>query len=782
MIRFDDAARELRLSVHDLVMLGAPRGRAGRGCWGARSAMEAGQRLHRHYQSERRAEDATFEAERTLTHREVLLGWTVTLHGRVDGLVEEAPGCWVVEEVKTTAMEGDRLLSTGVDDWPAYVEQLRIYLWMVASEGPGRAVSGRLVMVSRTDGSRHLLGVVADRREVGDRVRGRLKALLLARESRLRWWACRRGWTVAWPHRTSRPGQDTLMAELTRGLERGEPVFIQAPTGMGKTVATLVAALRVALQSGRQIFWGTSRNTQQRGVLATAGALCGTGLPLRALVVGSRERTCLREGGIDCRPEVCAAIDGYADRLEAAGGVEVFREPLLDPERLVAIGRCHGFCPYELSRDLIPGTDVVIGDINYIYAPDGRLSIFEREPERWIVVVDEAHQLVERVRASRSPAVSGEAARRLAEHLGVDPEWMPFAQVARRVERMVAEHTRAETGPRRGDEVVVEPRGVGWTELLQAVMALGPLPGEARDEWDDLARSIIAFAERVGTLDAGSVVLARGRAEVRVCCLDPSSWIRRCSESLGGLVALSATLEPARFHVDLWGLAHREPRIVDLPSPFPPERLGVWIAPRVSTAYRDRRAHAPATAALLERCIRAVPGNVAVFFSSFAMMDDLAGRWHLEGRELLLQPRRLSEARREHWLARLGDDGPPVVLGAVLGGIFAEGIDLPPGALSAVLVCGPALPPVGLERDLLRRCYQERYGEGFRYASLVPGMTRVVQAAGRLIRRPEDRGAVVLVGRRFRWRSSMELLPAHWDVEITDEPEGALRAFFEEDV
>ncbi len=203
------------------------------------------------------------------------------------------------------------------------------------------------------------------------------------------------------------------------------------------------------------------------------------------------------------------------------------------------------------------------------------------------------------------------------------------------------------------------------------------------------------------------------------------------------------------------------------------------VAPRVSTAYRDRASHADRTAELLTQCIRAVPGNVVVYFSSFAMCDDIMGRVDLKERDLLCQTAGMDDSSREAWLARLSESGTPVVLAAALGGIFAEGIDLPHGALHAVFIVGPALPPVGLERDLLRAYFERQYGDGFLYASLVPGMTRVIQAAGRLIRRPEDRGVVVLLGRRFRWRDYRALLPEDWQVEVPDDPAVAVAAFFE---
>jgi len=233
------------------------------------------------------------------------------------------------------------------------------------------------------------------------------------------------------------------------------------------------------------------------------------------------------------------------------------------------------------------------------------------------------------------------------------------------------------------------------------------------------------------------------------------------------------------FYRDLLGLELEGYDVVRVPSPFPPDRRRVVIAPRVSTAFKDRNAHAPRTAELMARCIEEIPGNAAAYFPSFAMLRDITRRWSLSGRELLVQEPSMSESLRRQWLERLEDGGAPVVLGAVLGGIFAEGIDLPAGALSGVLVAGPALPPVGLERDLLREYYEDRYGEGFRYASLVPGMTRVVQAAGRLIRRAEDVGVVVLVGRRFRWRDHAALLPEDWAVEIPEDPVEAIRGFWE---
>jgi Rad3-related DNA helicase len=308
------------------------------------------------------------------------------------------------------------------------------------------------------------------------------------------------------------------------------------------------------------------------------------------------------------------------------------------------------------------------------------------------------------------------------------------------------------------------------------------LPEGERDPWVLLCFRLYRLRDALqeGRPIEGSVALASAGEEgprVGLSCLDPAPWLAPQLARFGGLVGASATLRPLTVYRDLLGLPATT-RLASLPSPFPPEHRLVVRATRVSTALRDRPAHAARTAQLLEEIIAAVPGNVAVYFSSFAMLEDLAGRLALPGREVLRQTPRLSAEERARWLARLGGGGAPVVLAAVLGGIFAEGVDLPAGTLRAVLVVGPGLPPVGLERELLKARYEERFGRGFSLAFWVPGLTRVTQAAGRLLRRPEDRGVIVLIDRRFRWRDVAALLPEDWAIEDPIDPAGAVRAFF----
>jgi DNA excision repair protein ERCC-2 len=801
-IRFDDAQRTVSLSVRDLAADGAASGHLALAVVRSRGARAAaGRQVHQDWQLERADQSATYRAELTVRRTLAVGEWTANLLGRIDG-VDREDDRYVVEEVKSTPLDASRLYRTRAEDWPAWLAQLEIYLWMLADQAPAEALPlGRLVLVSLADGSRHVLGVALEADRVEDRVRRQIEALVAARERRIAWMSARRGREVPIPHVGWRDGQREIAEAVEWGLEAGHPVLVQAPTGLGKTDAALVGVLKLALRTDRQVFWATARNTQQAGVLAAVGRLRAAGLPLRAVQIGARERLCLN-GVVDCRPDACTYADGYFERLDASGVVPTVtaEEAAIPADRLRALGQDHRLCPFELGVALAGAVDLVVGDYNHALDPSVRLQALEEDGAGWIVVADEVHQLVDRARDWVSPRLEAAVARAVAHQLwAAGPAFAPFVRVAERVEQLVVAVAGGPAARRSEDQAVVALPEDEIRALCAAVDDIGidyallradqpPVVG-GEDPWLVLARQVLRLGAALDALDDSdehTIAVARtaaGDERVGLLCLDPSRALGERIARLGGFVGLSATLRPTAFYRDLLGLDPERTDAVEVGSPFPAERRRVLVAPRISTAFRDRAQHAGPTAALISRCVAAVPGNVAVYFPSFAMLDDIVGRiretFPPASREWLVQARGMDEALRGEALGRLSAEGPPKVLCAVLGGVFAEGIDLPPGALAGVLVVGPALPPIGLERDLLREHYEARFGEGFRLASLVPGLTRVVQAAGRLIRRPEDRGVVVLMDRRFRWRDVRALLPEAWAPEVVSEPAIEIARFFE---
>jgi DNA excision repair protein ERCC-2 len=793
-LRFDDSARTVALSVRDLAEGASPAGHLLAAVAQSRRARLAlGRQLHEAWQSAQQQRDAAYRPEVSVEHRLQVGAWTVSVLGRLDGLQEE-DGHTIVEEIKSTALDASRLLRTQLSDWPAHTTQLELYLWLLHQLGYP-APQGRLVLISVLDGSRHILGLAPELDRLHQWVLRRLTEITEARERRLAWYARRRNLTVPTPFTPWRAGQQEISEQVTEALGTGARLLVEAPTGLGKTAAVLHGALSHALAHDRQLFWATSRNTQQAGVMQTLARFTERGLPLTAVALRAKEQVCLNEV-VACRPDLCAHARDYYDKLAATDLIaRVLDEGGLSAERAMELGRAHVVCPFELALDVSEHVDVVVGDVNYALSPHGQLKrhFGEQQAASWVVVVDEAHQLVDRAREHHSPRVDAARVRSTYDRLQAsgDPALAPFLDLCREALDALLDLVDRAPGPFHDGLALAELNLGPWRRIAERVDELAldyallraHSPDAAQpDPWHELAWDLLRFAaalEEAGEETVALVQVRTGQEQVRLLCLDPSRHLAPRVERLGGLIGCSATLSPPEFYRDLLGLP-ADSRFLTVPSPFPPERHAVLIAPRVSTMWRDREADGPATAALLQSLIEATPGNVALYFSSFAMLQDLTDRLDLTTRTWLVQQPGMSTETRQAWLDRLSHGDTPVVLAAVLGGIFAEGIDLPPGALHAVVIVGPALPPIGLERDLLRAYYDEHFGAGFLYASLIPGMTRVVQAAGRLIRRPDDRGVVVLVGRRFRWRDHLALLPARWSPTVPDDPAAAVRAFWGE--
>jgi len=798
-VRYDDDAKSIALSVRDLAEAGGPRGHLTLDVvQRSTRRAEQGREVHRVWQEAQQAKDDAYRAEVRLQHQVEIDGWTVTLQGRVDGLTDVA-GHVVVEEVKSTALPSQRLYATDRDDWPSHIAQLEVYLWMLDAAHHASPV-GRLVLVSVADGSQHVIGVPLDAIRVGEQVLGSLRHLVERREARLKWMKARREAVVPLPHEAWRPGQAEIAEAVRFGLEVERVQLVQAPTGLGKTAAVLHAVLTHAMASDKQVFWATARGTQQLAAWATLDRFRQAGLPLRVLQIRAKEKVCLNDV-VACSPERCRYAEGYHDKVRGADAVpRLVTQGFVTPDALVTMGTDHTACPFALGIDLSEHVDVVIGDYNYVLDPGAsiRRHFGDGPSKDWIVVVDEAHQLVDRARGWLSPVLelaTIEAAITQLEASG--HRYRPFLEPARRARGwLFAMVDRAPLASDTGDDLAeADVDGAPLQGIADDIDAVGldyallrhddPLPPDTEDTWQRLARQLLRLAERFAERDESSrgvVGTAYGKERVQLLNLDPSGYLGPRIQRLGGLVGCSATLSPPAFYRDLLGLPDDTTDHLDVPNPFPAENRPVVVLPRVSTLYRDRVAHAQRTADILSRVIEEVPGNTAVYFSSFAMLQDLAPRMALLGRRLLLQRPGMSEGDRKELLDKLRPLEPsdrPIVLCAVLGGLFAEGIDLPPGALDAVAVVGPALPPVGLERRLLRETFQERYGKGHRYASLVPGLTKVVQAAGRLVRGPEDRGVVLLVGARFRWRDVQAELPKDWALDVPVEPAAVVKAFFD---
>lgn len=790
MLRFNDAERILELSVHDVVDAGPPSGDLSMSVgWGGRSRMMAGAMAHRAYQSVRQEQDEDFAAEVQVKHRLLVRGWDVLITGRMDGLSQEGDHL-VVEEVKSSVLGYDRLCNFTAADMPQAVLQLQMYLHALA--GQGRPAVGRLIIISVRDGTQHLIPVPPDP-GFADFLMAQLGWVVQRREAHLAWMTRRRDAVVPFAHDDWRPGQEDLAFEVTDAVERERHLLLNAPTGLGKTAAVLYGALSAAYRTDRRIFFATARTTQQKIVEETLKKLASVGLPVRAVSVRAREKACLNEV-VACRPDCCAHANGHHDRVRS----ERIHESLWNeeggvvhvptPDDLQAEATEHTVCPFALSMELARGADIIIGDYNYAFDPSRRVGPLADNPGDWIVVVDEAHNLPDRARGYASPELSLGAVERVADALAELPAYFGPAELAADVLDWL--ESRLEVLPEGGTMADSIEDGINATEIQEfagrfeamgmdyALLKAEAPAFEEGDPFLDMGRALTRFRSTLETAGDETVVIWRARrgadrAGVQLLCRDPEPILTPTFADLSATVLMSATLRPMDFYGAMCGLEESRSLQATYDSPFPPENRKVLVLADVSTEYKKRERDKAAIAVHIESVIRSVPGNVAVFFSSFALRDVIASEMGLTGRPVIFQERNMDESDRERVLTTLKKGQNHVLLG-VLGGIFSEGIDLPGAGLLASVIVGPALPAVGLERKLMSAWFQGLYGHGFRYAYQVPGMARVVQAAGRVIRTPEDIGAIVLVGRRFLQRDYQAFFPDDWAPVRSSDPESDL--------
>lgn len=731
------------------------------------SALQEGTRIHREVQEsygENDRKEVFVKTELTCAQGEL----TVQVEGRCDGLLLGEDGLYTIDEIKSTSETAD-LIEDGHD---VHWAQAKFYAYMLTLDLKLERIRVRLTYVHKPGGERSVREVVQTAEELASFVQDVAEryapyALLLKRREERRDEAAS---ALAFPFGRYREGQRLFAGAVFKTVREEKNLIARAPTGTGKTISTLFPAIK-AIGEGliSRIYYLTAKTTTRAGAEEALALLERNGAYLSSITITAKDKVCFKEEE-DCAGGQCRFAVGYYDRINAAL-IDLFEhETRITRDVLETYARKHTVCPFEFSLDAAYAADVVVCDYNYVFDPRiafKRLS--DEQRSRSALLVDEAHNLVERGREMFSADVLKSAF--LAIKRGYKDVHEGVRAAADRVNAYLI-LLRKQAGEE-GRFVGSEPPEVMFKLLEpfveQAEHALVTVHGsEAEEELLEAYFSAQAFL-RVGRLygDPYVTYVETDGSEVRMkmFCLDPSQLLLQSSKNYRSAVYFSATLAPLGFYREMLGAAEDD-YTLSIPSPFSPEQLEVTVLP-FSTRFRDRERTRDALAGALADTVTKRPGNYLFFFPSYAYLQEIRQAFETrvdrEAIEILGQDSGMSELARTGFLDAFSADREKTLVGfAVMGGVFSEGIDLAGDRLTGVAVIGVGLPQIGLERDIVRDYYNERGRSGFNYAYVYPGMNKVQQAGGRLIRTEADRGVLILADDRFLQEPYRSLLPDEW--------------------
>ncbi len=729
-------------------------------------------------------------------------GYELELQGRADCLIGPDTIC----EIKTTVYDIADLDPEDRSFWA----QAECYACIYALQNGLGAMRVRLTLYCiDTDETAEY-----EREYTLERLRERLYAMLDGYLVWLRWsadWAKMRNASVeasGFPFEHYRRGQRELAVACYKAITGGRRIYAQAPTGTGKTMSALFPAVKALGRGGcDKIFYFTAKVVARKAAEDAAEKLRAAGFRLKSVTLTAKSTVCFCEKPV-CTPESCEYARGHFDRVGDALRDILDNEDGCDRGVLEKYAKKHRVCPFELGLDVSLYADVVICDYNYLFDPRVALKRFFASDSagRWAFLIDEAHNLPDRARDMYSAALDknefAAVKKLLRERAGAKPLVKQLNAVNRQFVALEKRLKEAAAEPPETDGVVFgdgfmrsDSDGLfgGLYEALEALLrccdrffrknrASQPLPGD--DELLSLYFECLFFL-KVRELYCESytaIFEPKPSARATLFCADPRKFIAAGLDRGVGAALFSATLTPLGYFKEILG-GREEDGAASIPSPFDQRRLLLMTAGRVSTKYRDRERTRDEVAELIFAGASGKKGNYMAFFPSYAYMDEVFERFcelHPEV-NAVRQSAGMTPDEREEFLSRFSEENADGLLGfCVLGGAFGEGIDLRGDRLIGVVIIGVGLPQLNLRQDVIRE-HCEPYG--FEYAYMYPGMNKVLQAAGRVIRTEDDAGMVLLIDSRFARADYRALFPPHWSgmryVTSAEEVRGLLRDFWE---
>lgn len=731
-----------------------------------REAMQKGSRIHRKLQKQMKP---SYKAEVPLKWEEEYPDFIIEIEGRADGIIDDDGEC-VIDEIKGVYRD----LYFLEKPVPVHKAQAMCYAYFYASQKKISKIEVQMTYchleTEEIKRFREEFSFSYLKKWFEDLLSEYYKWANFQYQRRIERRSSMEGLEFPYPYRK---GQKELVSGVYYTMRTEKQLFIQAPTGIGKTMAAIFPAVRAVGEGhGDKIFYLTAKTITRTVAEEAFHILKEKGLSYKTISITAKEKLCLCEE-TDCNPEKCPYAEGHFDRVNVAvfeilnAKDTYLREDLLDQAEK------HRVCPYEMCLDISSWVDAVICDYNYVFDPNVYLRRFFGDSVKgeYLFLIDEAHNLVERGRKMYSAVLCKEdfleTAKIVKEHSA------KLYKILKKCNRLMLEYKRE------CDEYTVMENIAGLS--LQLMNLLGEMENFLeKDHEERVQKAVLEFSFSVrhflnmyDLADENYVIYSHYDEEQRflvtLYCVNPKRNLQECLNKGKGTVFFSGTFLPLPYYRSLFS-ERRDDYAICASSPFLRENLKLLVACDVSSKYTRRSvSEYEKMAEYIYAMAAGKQGNYMVFFPSYRMLEDIYEIFRAKAEErqfkvsCILQSSNMTEKVREEFLEAFQENTTGTLIGfCVMGGIFSEGIDLTGERLIGAAIVGTGLPKVGCEREILKNYYDEKAQNGFAYAYRYPGMNKVLQAAGRVIRTKEDRGVVLLLDERFLQREYLELFPQEW--------------------
>lgn len=772
------------------------------------SKMMEGMKVHQRIQA---SQGEDYRAEVSFRKVYILDGMELVLTGRADGVLSGSEG-YTIDEIKGTSGFIDKITE---ETYPAHWAQAKIYGALLCEELDLEHIAIQLTYVEFESGMIKRLKQPYTASEMAsflEAVIERYKRWLFFKDD---WRRTRDSGIVemAFPFEGYRPGQRELAVAVYKAIEQGKCLYAEAPTGIGKTLSTLFPAIK-RMGEGRvsRLFYLSAKGTGKRVAQEALVQITAPPNPphLKHIVLTAKEKLCLNDH-VACYGDACPYAKGYYDRHLEALWEAITSENAFGRETLIAYAERFKVCPYEFSLSVALFCDVVIGDYNYAFDPRVYLRrFFDAPSEPYVLLVDEAHNLVDRARGMYSAVLEKRrfhALRRALEKASFPQDKALIGALSGLNRLFLDVRKMADESGVFVDEAFPEALLDGVRKRMPAFEAwLSAAPSQGspdarrdasegapgRRQYDDVLEAffqLTSFVRIAELYDNGFLFYIEGaqtsETVFKLMNIDPSIPLARFIEPAQTTVFFSATLSPESYYRHLFTGRASAMRL-SLSSPFDADRCLALCATDVSTRYKSRSASIEPLAAYIHHMAAAHSGNYLVFFPSYAYMEQVHSVFSLQfdgEYDIIKQERHFTESDRDAFLERFSERSREraFIAFAVMGSHFSEGIDLKGERLIGTLIVGVGLPMIDFENQLIMQYFDAREGRGFDFAYRYPGINKILQSAGRVIRDERDRGVILLVDDRYRQSVYQRLLPEHlrgqWTTQGTVKAQ--LRTFWE---